>query len=151
MVNSLSFNPITVIRENKANGQISKKLAAQAEALVERVQKEVLETSSRVNAAGEYHIRPYWGTSAHQTSIKLDPSSPPTESEPLQGVREFSDSDQVYGKWGHDSSISYEADSKHMVFRKTDDSVRNFSVTLNANGTLTIDPGEKIPVYIPLD
>jgi hypothetical protein len=151
MVKNLQANPLGLIRQEKAQGKIPAKLAAKAEALVTRVQKEVFETSSRVNAKGEYRISPYWGTSAHQTSLKLDPESPPTKSKPLRGVSEFLEADQVFGKWGRDVKVAYSATKDKMVFKETDDSVRNFSVTVNANGTLTIDPGEEIPVYIPLD
>lgn len=151
MVKNLQSNPLGLIRQEKAQGKIPASLAAKAEALVTRVEKEVFENSSRVNAKGEYDIRPYWGTSAHQTSLKLDPQEPPTKSEPLKGVREFLDADQVFGKWGSDVKVAYSATDDKMVFQQTDDSVRNFSVTINANGTLTIDPGEQIPVYIPLD
>lgn len=146
MISTAFANPLTLVRQERASGHIAASVADHAEKLIESVQKEAFEASKKANQDGQLNHRPYWGTSAHHTKISFDPKNAPTEAQPLQGVSEFLDSHQVYGKWGYDVARSFEADDQKLVFKETDQSVRDFSVTINANGTLTINPGEEIPV-----
>lgn len=134
-------NALVLIRNERAKGNLPSELASKAENLVERLQTEVVEFS-KTAPRGDYFIAPCWSGSSHRTQIKFDPACRPSETAPLQGVEEFLDSDHVFGKWGQDIERTYKASDSKAVFQETYNQVPGLSVTVNANGTITVDPGK---------